>query len=151
MAWSLCNDHIDQPSISWQYEPGNGDSTSYKDMTATQTPIVTVAKPLSTEHSFYDPRVQHASALLDPNFTSPSTLGPLNLDYTDQDSMQGFLSQWNSTTEGPARYHRHLAESMVRVPSLDSPSSVEEPSPSKDSDMPTTQGNHRGPRANKQE
>ncbi|KAJ5607144.1 hypothetical protein N7537_003763 [Penicillium hordei] len=151
MAWPLCNDHIDHPSLSWQYEPSHGDSPFYKDVTATQTPIVTVAKPLSTEYSFYDPRVQHASALLDTNFTLPSTLGPLNLEYMDQDPMQGFFSQWNSTTEGLARDYRRLAESIVRVPSLDSPS-VEEPSPPKDNDMLATQGNRTdGRRANKQE
>lgn len=152
MAWSLRNDHMDYPSLSWQYEPGNGDSTFYKDMTAIQTPRVTVTKPSSTEYSVYGPRVQHASALLDPNFTLPSTLSPLNLGYMEQDAMQGFFPQWNSTTEGPATDYHRIAESIVRVPSLDSPSSVEQPSSSKDNDMPTTQGKRtRGRRANKQE
>ncbi|KUM64527.1 hypothetical protein ACN42_g2563 [Penicillium freii] len=150
MAWSLRNDHMDYPGLSWQYEPGNGHSTFYKDMTAIQTPRVTVAKS-STESSFYGPRGQHASALLDPNVTLPSTLGFLNLEYMDQGAIQGFFPQWNSTTEGPATDYHRLAQSIVRVPSLDSPS-YEQPSSPKDNDMPTTQGNRtRGRQANKQE
>lgn len=153
MAWSSRNDHIDHPSLSWQYEPGNGDSTLYKEVTITQAPIATAAKPLPTEYSFYDPRVQHAPALIEPDFTSPSNLAPLSLEYMDQDNMQGFFPQWNNTAKGPAAtdYHR-LAESIVQIPSLDSSSSVEQPCPPKGDYMPKVQGNcTRGRRANKQE
>ncbi|KAJ9491997.1 hypothetical protein VN97_g1221 [Penicillium thymicola] len=152
MARPLRNDHMDHQSISWQSEPGNGDSTFYKDMTAIQAPRVTAAKQSSTEYSFYGPDVQHASSLLDPNFTLPSNLGLLDLDYIDQGTMQGFFPRWNSTTEGMATDYHRLAESIVQVSSLDSPSSAKQPSSPKGNDIPTTQGNRtRGRRANKQE
>lgn len=151
MAWPLPNDHMDHQNISWQSEPDNGDSTFYKDMTAIQTPRDTAAKQSSTEYSIYAHHVQHALALLDPNFALPSNLGHLDLDYIDQGTMQGFLPQWNGTTEGPATDYHLLAES-IQVPSLDSPSSAEQPSSPKDKEMPTTQGNRTGGRrANKQE
>lgn len=140
MAWSSRTDQMEYLSLLRQYQLGNGDPTFSNGASATQTPTVMAPQPFSTEYSFDDLPAQHDLALLHANFTLPSTIDPINLGDMDNDTMQGFFAQLNSTAEDPATDYHCLVENAVVVPSLDSSSAVQEPTPPKDSDIPTTRG-----------
>jgi hypothetical protein len=152
MARSSHTNQMEYLSLPRQYQPGNGDSTFCNGTSATQTPIVTPPQPFSTEYSFYDPLVQYDSELLHSNFTWPSTIDHVNLEDMDNNTMQGFFAQLNSTAEDPATDYHCLVGDKVAVPPLDSTSSAQQPTLPKDSDIPTTRGNRTGSRrTNKQE
>ncbi|KAK4870762.1 hypothetical protein LT330_005110 [Penicillium expansum] len=152
MAWPSRNNQVDYSSLPQLHDVGNEDSTFYKETSATQAPFVTGAEPLSTEYGFYNPRVSLGAALLHPNSALPSTIAPFNLEYMDQVAMQGLPVQWNGTTEGPATNYHPLVENTVGVEALYSASVVQQPTPPKDSGIPTTRGHRaRGRPAKKQE
>ncbi|KAJ6184803.1 hypothetical protein N7519_006104 [Penicillium mononematosum] len=152
MARSSRTDQMEYLSLPRQYQPGNGDSTFCNGASATNTPIVTAAQPFSTEYSFCDPRIQHDAALFHANFTWPSTIDPVNLEDMDNNTMQGFFAQLNSTAEGPGTDYHCLVGNNVAVPCLGSTSSAQQPTPPKDSGIPTARGHrNRSRRTNKQE
>ncbi|OQE33054.1 hypothetical protein PENFLA_c001G02563 [Penicillium flavigenum] len=152
MALSSRTDHMEYTSIPRQYQPSNGDPTFCNGASATQTAIVTAPLPFSTEYSFDDPPAQHDSVPLHANFTWPSTIDPVSLEDMGNDTMEGFFAQLNSPAEDPATDYRCLVGNNIVVPSLDSTSSVQQPTPPKASDILTARGNRtRSRRANKQE
>lgn len=152
MAWPPRNNHMGYLSLPQQYESSNKDHTFDEGTSATETPIATATMPLSTEYILCDPLVQHASTLLDPNFTLPPTIGPLSPEYMDHGTMQGLLAKWNSTNKDQAADYHCLVENTVRVPSSGSTSSMHQPTTSNANHIRATRGKlTHGRRANKQE